>query len=149
MLLTSHWLSMLGMFLVTTALITWIFVLPLHARGQQANPYIGIVVFIAVPICLLAGLIAVPVGLYLARRRIGDQIAPPAFDRGRAVRRLALFFAVATLLNVIVGTQLTYRAVEQMESVQFWECLPGPERHVGHLQEQPRAHVLCRLLPLP
>ena len=34
LLLTSHWLSMLGMFLVATALISWVFVLPLHARGM-------------------------------------------------------------------------------------------------------------------
>lgn len=132
------------MFLVATALITWIFVLPLHARGQQANPYIGIVVFIAVPICLVAGLIAVPVGLYLARRRIRDHVVSTTFDRGRAVRRLAVFFGVTTLLNVIVGTQLTYRAIERMESEQF--C--GQSCHVMAPQARnhavsPHARVAC------
>jgi hypothetical protein len=135
---------MLGMFFVATALITWIFVLPLHARGQQPNPYIGIVVFVAVPICLIAGLIAVPVGLYLARRRIRDHVASTVYDRGRAVRRLALFFGGTTLLNVIAGTQLTYRAVERMESVQF--C--GQSCHVMAPQARnhavsPHARVAC------
>jgi hypothetical protein len=144
LLLTSHWLSLFGMFLVATALITWVFVLPLHARGQHPNPYIGIVVFIAVPICLLAGLIAVPVGLYLARRRIRDHLVSTGFDRRRAVRRLALFLGVTTLLNVVVGTQLTYRAVERMESVQF--C--GQSCHVmapqaRHHAVSPHARVSC------
>ena len=44
-MVASHWLSMIGLFLVATALITWLFVLPLHVRGRVANPYIGIVVF--------------------------------------------------------------------------------------------------------
>ena len=55
-MVTSHWLSMLGLFFVATALITWLFVLPLHARGNVSNPSIGIVIFIAVPM----GLIGVP-----------------------------------------------------------------------------------------
>ena len=144
LLLTSHWLSMVGMFLVVTALITWIFVLPLHARGQQPNPYIGIVVFVAVPICLAAGLIAVPIGMYLARRRIRDHAATATFDRGRAVRRLALFFGVTTLLNVIAGTQLTYRAVERMESVQFCgqSCHVMAPQAMNHAVS-PHARVPC------
>ena len=36
-----------------------------------------------------------------------------------AVRRLVGFFGGVTLVNVIVGTQATYRAVEHMETVQF------------------------------
>ena len=135
-LLTSHWLSMLGMFLVATAMITWAFVLPLHVREGQANPYIGIIVFIAVPICLLTGLIALPLGVYLARRQIRDHVVAPTFDRARAVRRLAIFVGVTTLLNVIVGTQLTYRAVERMESVQF--C--GQSCHV--MTPQAKAHAV-------
>jgi hypothetical protein len=135
-LLASHWLSMAGMFLLATAIITWVFVLPLHARGGQANPYIGIVVFVGVPILLLSGLVAVPLGLYLARRRIRDHVTVVPFDRGRAVRRLLIFFGVTTLINVIVGTQLTYRAVEQMESVQF--C--GQTCHV--MTPQARTHMV-------
>ncbi|HET9265199.1 MAG TPA: hypothetical protein VFO14_19270, partial [Vicinamibacterales bacterium] len=67
-MVASHWLSMIGLFLVATALITWLFVLPLHVRGRVANPYIGIVVFVVVPIMFLAGLVFVPWGIYLARR---------------------------------------------------------------------------------
>ena len=51
-LMTSHWLSFLGMGLVGTALISWLFVLPLQVRGHVDNPYIGMVVFLVIPIVL-------------------------------------------------------------------------------------------------
>jgi hypothetical protein len=43
--LTRHWLSLVGVALVTTAVVSWLFVLPLQIRGHVDNPYIGIVVF--------------------------------------------------------------------------------------------------------
>lgn len=141
--LTSHWLSMLGMFLLITALITWIFVLPLHDRGGSSNPYIGIVIFIVVPILFLTGLITIPVGVYLGRRQVRASLAA-VDDRRVAVRRLLIFLGVTTLINVFVGTQITYRAVEQMESVQF--C--GGACHVMTPQARshpvsPHARIAC------
>jgi asparagine N-glycosylation enzyme membrane subunit Stt3 len=90
----SHWVSMAGMFLVATALITWIFVLPLHVRGRAPNPYIGIIVFMVVPIMFLAGLVSVPLGIYLARRQVRTRLAAAIVDRSVAVRRLAVFLGV-------------------------------------------------------
>jgi hypothetical protein len=40
--LTSHWVSMLGLALVTTVGFPWLFVLPVQFRGHTNNPYIGI-----------------------------------------------------------------------------------------------------------
>src|SRR6476646_6501856 len=55
-LLTSNWISMLGVALATTAGFSWLFALPIQLRGHTNNPYIGIVVFILIPIVLVAGL---------------------------------------------------------------------------------------------
>jgi hypothetical protein len=48
--LTQNWISLVGIFLVTTAGISWLFVLPLQIRGHVNNPYIGIIVFLILPI---------------------------------------------------------------------------------------------------
>ena len=48
--LTRHWLSLAGVALVTTAGLSWLFVLPLQIRGHVANPYIGVIVFLILPI---------------------------------------------------------------------------------------------------
>jgi len=135
-LVTSHWLSLLGAGLVGTALISWLFVLPLQARGHVDNPYIGIVVFMVIPMILVAGLVMVPAGVFLARRRARQQLAERIVDRPVAIRRLLVLGGVVTFINVVVGTQGTYRAVEHMESVQF--C--GQTCHV--MTPEFRAHAV-------
>ena len=70
MLLASHWLSMLGAALVTTAGFSWLFALPAQLRGRTSNPYIGIVVFLVIPIVFIGGLILIAIGVFLARKRI-------------------------------------------------------------------------------
>jgi nitrate/TMAO reductase-like tetraheme cytochrome c subunit len=118
-LLSRHWLSLAGVALLTTAAISWLFVLPLHIRGHVDNPYVGIVVFLILPIVFFTGLGLIPIGVYLSKRRIRRVMTEAVFDRKAAVRRLAWFFGVTTLANIVIGTQITYRAVEHMETPQF------------------------------
>ena len=75
-LLTSHWVSMLGVALVTTAGFSWLFVLPVQLRGHTSNPYIGIVVFLIIPIIFIFGLVLIALGVFLGaatrcKRRAG------------------------------------------------------------------------------
>ena len=117
-LLTIHWLSLAGTALVTTAGISWLFVLPLQIRGKVDNPYVGIVTFLILPTLFVAGLVLIPIGIYLGRRRVQTGQGS-TFDRKAALSRLVWFFGVTTALNVIIGTQFTYRAVKHMETPQF------------------------------
>jgi nitrate/TMAO reductase-like tetraheme cytochrome c subunit len=118
-LLTRHWVSLLGLALLATAVISYFFVLPLQVRGHVDNPYVGIVVFLILPIIFFAGLALVPVGIYLGKKQLREGLSEPAFDRKTALRRLAWFFGITTALNILIGTQITYRAVEHMETPQF------------------------------
>src|ERR1700691_601965 len=118
-LLTSHWISMLGAALVTLAGFSWLFVLPLNIRGRGVdNPYIGLLLFIAIPIVFFAGLVLIPIGIALAKRKV-VQTLNEGDDRRMAWRRAGIFFAVMTVLNVVIASQLSYRAVQQMDTVQF------------------------------
>ena len=67
--LTQNWVSLAGVFLVTTAAISWLFVLPLQIRGHVDNPYIGIIVFLILPVMFFAGLALIPIGVYLSRKQ--------------------------------------------------------------------------------
>ena len=142
--LTQNWVSLAGVFLVTTAGISWLFVLPLQIRGHVDNPYIGIIVFLILPIIFFAGLALIPIGIYISRRHIRRGLTEPAFDRRAALQRLAWFFGITTLANVLIGTQVTYRAVEHMETPQF--C--GATCHTMHpqfaaYQNSPHSRVEC------
>lgn len=118
-LLTRHWLSLVGAALVTTAGISWLFVLPQQFRGHVSNPYIGIVIFLILPLLFFTGLALIPIGVYLSKRRIREGLADASFDRRAALRRLAWFFGITTLVNIIIGTQVTYRAISHMDTSQF------------------------------
>jgi nitrate/TMAO reductase-like tetraheme cytochrome c subunit len=118
LLLASHWISMIGAALVTLAGFSWLFLLPTSLRGHVENPYIGLLVFVAIPIVFFAGLALIPIGIYLAKRRIAATLDTLP-DRAAAVRRTAIFFVVVTIANVVIGSQLSYRAVEHMDTTQF------------------------------
>jgi hypothetical protein len=49
-LVASHWLSQLGVGLALTALLCWLFMLPVQMRGHVDNPYIGILAFVVLPL---------------------------------------------------------------------------------------------------
>ena len=118
-LLTRHWLSLAGAALAATAAISVLFVESHEIRGHADNPYVGILVFLIVPFVFFAGLALVAVGVYLSKREIRAGLAAPSFDRKAALRRIVLFLGITTAINVLLGTQLTYRAVEYMETTNF------------------------------
>jgi len=117
-LLTSHWISMLGVALTTTAGFSWLFVLPQHLRGNVSNPYIGLLIFMVIPAILSLGLALIPIGIFLARRQIASGLSAIG-DRRTAWRRLGIFFGLMTFVNLLIGSQATYRAVQHMDTEQF------------------------------
>lgn len=142
--LTRHWLSLVGLAFIATAVISWLFVLPLHLRGHVDNPYTGIIVFLVIPVVFFAGLVLVPIGVYFSKRQIRKGLTEERFDRKSALHRLLWFFGLTAVANVLIGTQFTYRAIEHMETPQF--C--GATCHVMHpefsaYQNSPHSRVEC------
>ena len=117
-LLASHWLSMLGVALTTTAGFSWLFVLPQHMQGNAGNPYIGILIFLIIPAVLFTGLALIPLGVLLARRKVVSGLSSLA-DKRAAWRRIGTFLGLMTFVNLLIGSQATYRAVAHMETDQF------------------------------
>jgi nitrate/TMAO reductase-like tetraheme cytochrome c subunit len=141
---SSHWVSLTGLALSLTALISWMFVLPVQIRGHVDNPYIGVLLFVIIPLIFFAGLSLVPLGIFLGWRRMKKGMKQSITDPKLALRRLAILLGSATVLNMIVGTQFTYRAVEHMETVQF--C--GQTCHVmkpefSAFQNSPHSRLQC------
>ena len=143
-LLTQHWLSLLGVALLVSALISWLFVLPQQIRGHADNPYVGIVVFLVLPTIFFTGLLLVPVGVYLSKRQIRNGLDGETFDRKKALQRIVWFFGATTVLNILIGTQVTYGAVKHMETPQFCggTChTMSPE--LAAYQNSPHSRVEC------
>jgi nitrate/TMAO reductase-like tetraheme cytochrome c subunit len=122
--LSNNWISLLGVVVVTTATVFWLFLLPFTLRGEVTHPYIGILVFLLLPVAFILGLLLIPAGIVYRRHRdrVKGRVAasfPPLNWQNHDFRRLLLFVAVTTFLNLIITSQLAYSAVNFMDSTTF------------------------------
>ena len=122
--LSNNWFSRIGIFFVTAAGVSWLFLLPLIVRGAPRDPYIGLLVVFALPIVFFAGLVLIPVGIWIRRRQHKPIEGLPVTFRqisldNPQIRQLLLFILIATAFNVVIGGQFTMRAVDYMEHDQF------------------------------
>jgi len=148
--LSNNWMSLTGVVIVTTATIFWLFLLPTTLRGEVRNPYIGILAFLTIPAPFFGGLILIPLGIWLKRKREGRKgIYPPEFPpltwRNPELRRLMYFFGATTVLNLAIASQLTYGAVNYMDSVTFCgeTCHTVMQPEFTAYQDSPHSKVEC------
>ncbi|MEO8027972.1 MAG: NapC/NirT family cytochrome c [Bryobacteraceae bacterium] len=143
-LLSNHWLSLSGVVLVTTAGVLSILLLPALLSGKASNPYLGILTFLFLPILFFAGLILIPAGMLLNRRRGAAAVPEHLTLQTPAVRRLLTFVAFTTVVNLLLGSQLTYRAVAYMDTPEFCgaTCHVMQPQAVAH-QNASHANVEC------
>jgi nitrate/TMAO reductase-like tetraheme cytochrome c subunit len=148
--LSNNWISLLGVIVVTSATILWLFWLPTTWRGQADNPYLGIVIYLLLPGVFFSGLILIPLGIVWQRRRkraSGElpESFPPISFRNPEVRRLTTFVGVTTFANIVIASQLTYSAVNYMESVSFCgqTCHTVMKPEFTAYQNSPHSRVEC------
>src|SRR5262249_17134674 len=134
----------------TTATIFWLFLLPVTLRGEAKNPYIGILAFLALPAPFFAGLVLIPLGIWLKRRRearadLYPSAFPPARWDNRELRKLVYFFGATTVVNLVMASQLTYRAVSYMDTVGFCgqTCHTVMQPEFTAYQNSPHSRVEC------
>ncbi len=149
-MLASNPISLLGVVLTTTGGVMWMFLLPSMVSGRASHPYLGIAMFMVLPMVFFAGLGLIPIGIWLKRRsdrKRGIEIKETAvidFSSPQFKRVLA-FFLATTVVNVIIGAQFSYRAVHYMESVAFCglTCHTVMEPEYTAYQNSPHSRVDC------
>ncbi|MGH9795614.1 MAG: NapC/NirT family cytochrome c [Candidatus Acidiferrales bacterium] len=118
-------LTLLGAVLATSSAFTllgfWLIEL---TRSDSFHPYTGIVFFLILPAVFVLGLLLVPLGVWIRRRKLRRKgelpESYPAVNLGApAFRRAAMLVFMLTVANVIIFGTATYRGVEYMDSVQF------------------------------
>jgi len=124
----------------------------LEQFGFEGGPYLGILTFLILPMIFVVGLILIPIGAILWRRKMsrlsGGESMPlmPVFDLNvPKTRHWLLILLAATMINVIILSTATYKGVEVMESVEFCglacHAVMEPE-HTAH-QRSPHSRVSC------
>jgi len=147
--LSDNGISLTGVVLVTTSAVLWFLLLPVTWGGGILNPYLGILVYLALPGLFFLGLLLMPLGIARKRRQLraqGHAETPITIDfRGPAFRHLIVFFGVTTFANLVIGSQLTYQAVSYMDTVSFCgkTCHTVMQPEYTAYQNSPHSRVEC------
>lgn len=148
--LFTNWLSMAGAALAVLGLANVLFLLALDIIEGRGRPYVGIFAYLVFPAVMVFGLVLVPVGVLLERRRrrrhAPDAVAGLRIDLGRPAHRRALgIFLALTIFFVALSTLGSYRAHQFSDSVTFCGgvCHTVMEPQATAYHESPHARVPC------
>jgi hypothetical protein len=123
--LLRHPLALVGAAVASAAALVFIALLIAALAGLFDNPYAGLVIFVAIPALFIVGLLLIPLGMHLQRRKVRrDPSAAvedwPVLDfRVARVRRTALVVTLLTAVNILIVLLAGYGSLHWMESPQF------------------------------
>ncbi len=145
--------SIFGIVIATVSGLSIAAFLAMELAGSVRNPYVGIFAYFILPSILVAGLLLIPAGMALRRRRLVRRGVSEA-DRGRYPRldfndprwrRLGIVVISLTAVNALIFGITSLMAVEHMESAEFCgtTChnLMTPE--YTSYQDSPHSRVAC------
>jgi len=120
----SHPVAAIGVVLTTVSAVVFIALVIAMLAGLFENPYAGLVVFVLIPLFFVVGLLLIPLGVRLWRRRLlrepGASADWPVLDfRRPSVRRNALVIAALTGVNAVIILLAGYGSLHWMESPSF------------------------------
>jgi len=147
-LLTRNIVTVIGAAITTVSglIFTSLFVLDL--LGFHRGLYTGIIVFVVLPALFVLGLILIPVGAWLERRRAGGAMVEkrlPVIDlNSPRSQGMLIILVVATTTNLVLLSTATYKAVEVMDSTEFCAAtchVMKPEATA--YSRSPHSHVSC------
>jgi hypothetical protein len=144
-------LSLIGVVLTTSSAITligfWIYD---FALPGPPHPYVGILLFLILPAVFILGLLLIPIGILLRRRKLRQagelpSVYPAVDLKTPMVRNSLLFIGCATFLNIMIFGFASYRGVSYMDSTTFCglTCHTVMAPEYSAYQNSPHSRVEC------
>jgi len=149
----NNWLTIAGVVLTTLSALMIIVFMLVELSGELENPYIGIFAYVVLPALFVLGLVEIPIGMWIRRRKLLREGATDAqlatyprldFNDPR-LRRLATIVLVMTVVNAIILGSSSFLAVEKMETVEFCgeTCHTVMQPEFTAYQNSPHSRVAC------
>lgn len=144
-------LTLVGAALVAAAAAVFVILYLLHSLGYLTNPYLGLVLFVALPLIFVSGLILVPLGAWREarlRRRFPERPPTdwPVIDlRDRRQRSVVASVLLLTLVNLVIVSIGTSAAVDYMSTNEFCGqvCHTTMEPQFTAFQDAPHSRIAC------
>ncbi len=145
--ITRSVISLTGTAISVASLVLMLSLFVLEQFGFEGGPYLGILTYLILPMIFVVGLVLIPIGAVLWRRKInrmpGGEGTPlmPVFDLNvPKTRNWLLIFLGATMFNVVILSTATYKGLEVMESVEFCGMACHSVMEPEHTAHQRSAH---------
>jgi len=148
---TRNGLSLSGIAIATVMAVLFVILALIESAGFLVNPYLGLLLFVAIPVVFVAGLVLIPIGLLRERRRARLRPASasddwPVFDF-RIARQRTIGVAVLslTVVNLMIVSLAAYGGIHYMETREFCGqvCHQTMEPQFVAHQFGPHARVAC------
>jgi hypothetical protein len=151
--ITDNIISLIGTLMMVVSLLFILALLVMQAMGFEGGAYLGIITFVALPMVFILGVVIVPLGIWLHKRRDAKAMAEgrpvghlPIVDLNKESTRGVLlgFTALAVpVISIIAG--LSYKAVHFMDSTEFcgMACHKVMEPEYTAFQRSPHVKVGC------
>jgi hypothetical protein len=121
--ITRNPISLIGAAISTAMAIVFLALLALETGGQLQNPYLGLLLFIAVPAVFVFGMVLIPIGAWRQHRRVAAGRAVgdwPVVDLRLPRTRTIIFgVAIVTFVNILIVSLAAFGAVHHMETAEF------------------------------
>jgi hypothetical protein len=147
--LPRHPVSIVGAGLTTVTAVVFLVVFLGDLFGLHQNPYLGIVLFLVLPAFFVCGLLLIPIGRAIERKRERRGLAPAAWPRidlndGHQRQRAGLVIAL-TAANFVILSIALYGGMEYMATPSFCGqiCHQAMEPEFVAHQWGPHASVAC------
>jgi hypothetical protein len=150
----TNWITLFGTSVTTVSAIAMIAFLLLGLVGLANSPYIALMALLVLPGIFVVGLLLIPLGMWVHRRRTkqieaGEQpIARefPVVDFNKAtIRRVTLSVAALTIVNILIISLASYEGVVYMDSTQFCGqvCHTVMQPEYTAYRNSPHSRVAC------
>ena len=117
-------ISLIGMALAAVAFANILFLFVLDAFSHVSSPYVGILAYMVAPAIMIVGLVMIPIGIMIERRRrlhhLEDAARYAKLDLNNPAQRSAAAFVLSFIvIFALMSAVGSYRAYEFTDSVQF------------------------------
>ncbi len=145
-----NWMSLAGVAIAANSLLVILVLFLFSIFSEKSNTYLGLYVYIIVPMFLVIGLLMIPLGIVLKIRKkdVGteEQGAWPVFNLNDSKFRSGFFtISAITVVLLVISAMGSYQAFRYTESVEFCGklCHQVMEPEYVSYQHSPHARVAC------
>ncbi|KPL13737.1 MAG: cytochrome C [Bacteroides sp. SM23_62] len=142
-----NWTSVIGAVIAIISLFMIVFLIVVSFFIEVTSSYLGIVIYIILPIFLILGLILIPIGMVRKRRRMRRQEEAglprwPRVDLNLKQHRNAFsVFVISSTAFLFLSAVGTYEAFHFTESVEFCGNICHNVMHPEYITYQNSAHA--------